>query len=704
MTTLPRVVAVLLLSAGLVAVGLGAPEPDSWLTAGRDWRQSYYSPLTDIDATNIERLGYAWGYDLDFSSTLEATPLVVDGVMYTSGNRGNVYALAAATGRLLWKFEPVIDAKFDPEAGYGYINRGVAVSQGKVFVGAIDGWLYALSAADGSVVWKVNTITDHGRAYSSTGAPYIAGNRVVIGNAGAEYDARGYFTAYDTETGKQAWRFFTVPGDPKKGFEHPELKLAARTWAANSRWDVGLGGTVWDGMAYDPELNLLYVGTGNGAPWDRNIRSPGGGDNLFLSCILALNPDTGRLVWYYQTVPGDTLDYTATQKMILADLTIDGRSRRVLMQAPKNGFFYVLDRQTGELLSAKAYARMNWASGVDMKTGRPQETGLADFSKQARVVLPGPVGAHQWQPMSYNPITGLVYIPAQEIAAVFLPTIDNFEYQQRQLNWGVNQSLVQPDGTLPAGTLPDGVRLDQPVPRPKMFLRAWNPVEQRLAWEVEMTGAVAGSYFLRRPGGVVSTASGLVFQGHIDGHFRVFDARTGAQLRDIYVGTSMMAAPMTYRIAGEQYVSIMAGVGDYPGYADELYGTKGRIVTFKLDGGDVPLRPLLARTAAAAADELPPDTGTEEQISSGRTLFERNCAMCHSGGRAPDLTRMSAATHKEFLDIVLQGTRSQRGMPGFHDALSPEQAQTIQAFVIHVTTTARAAASAAQPAHAPAPK
>lgn len=603
MTTLPRVVAVLLLSAGLVAVGLGAPEPDSWLTAGRDWRQSYYSPLADIDATNIERLGYAWGYDLDFSSTLEATPLVVDGVMYTSGNRGNVYALAAATGRLLWKFEPVIDAKFDPEAGYGYINRGVAVSQGKVFVGAIDGWLYALSAADGSVVWKVNTITDHGRAYSSTGAPYIAGNRVVIGNAGAEYDARGYFTAYDTETGKQAWRFFTVPGDPKKGFEHPELKLAARTWAANSRWDVGLGGTVWDGMAYDPELNLLYVGTGNGAPWDRNIRSPGGGDNLFLSCILALSPDTGRLVWYYQTVPGDTLDYTATQKMILADLTID-----------------------------------------------------------------------------------------------------NFEYQQRQLNWGVNQSLVQPDGTLPAGTLPDGVQLDQPVPRPKMFLRAWNPVEQRLAWEVEMTGAVAGSYFLRRPGGVVSTASGLVFQGHIDGHFRVFDARTGAQLRDIYVGTSMMAAPMTYRIAGEQYVSIMAGVGDYPGYADELYGTKGRIVTFKLDGGDVPLRPLLARTAAAAADELPPDTGTEEQISSGRTLFERNCAMCHSGGRAPDLTRMSAATHKEFLDIVLQGTRSQRGMPGFHDALSPEQAQAIQAFVIHVTTTARAAASAAQPAHAPAPK
>jgi len=356
--------------------------------------------------------------------------------------------------------------------------------------------------------------------------------------------------------------------------------MAAKTWSPESRWDVGLGGTVWDGMAYDPELNLLYVGTGNGTPWDRNIRSPGGGDNLFLSSILALNPDTGRLVWHYQTTPADSWDFTATQKMILADITIDGRERRTLMQAPKNGFFYVLDRETGELISAEPYAKVNWASHIDMETGRPVETGLGDFSKQARLVMPAPVGAHQWQPMSFNPLTGLAYIPAQEIAAVYAPTPDNFEYQPKQLNWGVTQSLVQPDGRLPTGALPEGMVLDEPLPRPKMFLRAWDPVQQRVAWEVEQIGDTTSSFFVRRPGGLMSTASALVFQGHIDGHFRVFDGRTGAQLRDIDVGTSILAAPMTYRIAGEQYVSVMAGVGAYPGYADYRYGNKGRIVTF----------------------------------------------------------------------------------------------------------------------------
>ena len=684
MRILPGVAALLLATAG-AAVAADDPAPDSWPLAGRDWRQSYYSPLTGIDAANVGELGYAWGYDLEFNSTLEATPLVIDGVMYTSGNAGRTYALDAATGALRWKFEPALDKKIDYEgAGYGFVNRGVAVSQGKVFVGAADGWLYALNAATGAVVWKVQTIEDRNRSYSTTGAPYIAGKKVILGNAGAEYDARGYFTAYDIETGKRAWRFYTVPGDPKKGFEHPELKMASKTWPPGARYDVGLGGTVWDGMAYDPALNLLYVGTGNGAPWDRRIRSPGGGDNLFLSCILAINPDTGRLVWHYQTTPGDTLDFTATQKLILADLTIDGRERRTIMQAPKNGFFYILDRQTGELLSAKPYAKMNWATGVDLKTGRPQETEVTDYSKQPRVVLPGPVGAHQWQPMSHNPVTGLVYIPAQEIAAVFLPLAQPYEYKKGTLNWGVTQALVEPDGTLPAGTLSEGMKLNQPLPRPRMFLLAWNPVEQRPAWEVEMTGDVAPGYFLRRPGGAMSTASALVFQGHIDGHFRVFDGRTGAQLRDINVGTSMMAAPMTYRIAGQQYVSIMAGVGAaFDGYADKKYGSTGRIVTFKLGGGDVPLRPLVAQTATVS-NQLPvPDVGTPEQIASGRALYERNCALCHAAGRAPDLTRMNKATHDEFLDIVLKGSRTARGMPSFEKALSQDDATAIHAFVIN---------------------
>ncbi len=679
----------LLLAAATLAMNVALAQThapatdDSWLTGGRDWQQSYYSPLTDINSSNVDKLGFAWQHDIDFTGMLEATPIVVDRVMYTSGNGGIVFALDAVTGRLLWKFEPTMDPKFNAQVGYGPINRGVAVSDGKVYVGAVDGWLYALNAADGAVVWKVDTITDRARAYSITGAPYIAGKRVIVGNAGAELDARGYITAYDTATGKQSWRFFTVPGDPKKGFEHPELKEAAKTWSRNSLWEVGLGGTAWDGMAYDPELNLFYVGTGNGTPWDRNVRSPGGGDNLFLSCILAINPDTGRLVWHYQTTPRDTWDYTATQKMVLADLTIDGRKRRTIMQAPKNGFFYVLDRQTGELLSAKPYTKVNWASGIDMKTGRLIETGLADYTNQPRLVTPGPNGARAWQPMSYNSVTGLVYIPVFDSTAVFATVAEKFQYKKGNFNEGVHRAVVLADGELLVLSLPDGVKFDQPLPRAKMFLRAWDPVAQRAAWEVDISGTVEKGAMLRRPGGVMSTASALVFQGDLDGHFKVFDGRTGAQLRDINVGTSMMAAPMTYRIADEQYVAVMAGIGEYPGYADYHYGNKGRIVAFKVGGGDVPQRPVISRAAAPSNAPPVPDTGTPEQIASGKALFVQHCAMCHANGRAPDLTRMTAATHGEFQAIVLKGARSVRGMPNFDQVISEKDAQAIQAFIIN---------------------
>lgn len=680
----------LLAAAAVLAINVSWAQSteEAWLTGGHDWRQSYFSPLTDIGPSNVEQLGFAWQYDIDFDSMLQATPVVVDGVMYTSGSGGIVYALDPATGRQLWKFQPTLDPAFNGEVGYGLTNRGVAVTAGKVYVGAIDGTLYALHAENGSVVWKVDTINDRTRAYSITGAPYIAGNKVVIGNAGAELDARGYVTAYDLETGKQAWRFFTVPGDPKKGFEHPELKAAAKTWSKDSLWEVGLGGTAWDGMAYDPELNIVYVGTGNGTPWDRNVRSPGGGDNLFLSSILAINADTGRLIWHYQTTPGDTWDYTATQKMILADLTIDGRQRRVLMQAPKNGFFYVLDRQTGELLSAKNYTQVNWASGIDMKTGRPIETGLADYSGGAKLVRPGPNGARAWQPMSYNGVTGLVYIPVFDTTAVFAPVAEKFEYKKGNFNEGVHRAVVMPDGELLVLSLPEGLKFDQPLPRPKMFLRAWDPVTQKAAWEVDITGTVEKGAMIRRPGGVMSTASELVFQGDLDGHFKVFHGRTGAQLRDINVGTSMMAAPMTYKVNGEQYVAIMAGIGVYPGYVDYHYGNKGRVIAFKLGGGDVPQRPLVSQSTPAASGPPVADTGTPEQIAGGKALFAQHCAMCHANGRAPDLTRSTAATHAEFKDIVLNGARSAKGMPNFAHVISEEDAQAIQAFIINAAWAA----------------
>ncbi len=351
-------------------------EPEQWFTGGRDHNQSYFSPLRLVNEESVGDLGYAWHYELNTTRGLEATPIVVDGVMYTSGPWGMVYSLDAATGAERWVYDPEVDGQVARYACCDVVNRGVAVWEGKVYVGALDGRLIALDAETGEVLWEVDTIVDHERAYTVTSAPYIANDVVVIGNAGGEFDARGYVTAYDTDTGEERWRFFIVPGDPSQPYEHAELEWAAETWDPNSTWEVGLGGTAWDAMAYDPELNLLYVGTGNSTPYARKLRSPSGGDNLFLASILAINPDDGRLVWHYQTTPGENWDYTAVQKMILADLAIDGRTRKVLMQAPKNGFFYVLDRETGELISAEPYVQVNLASHVDRETGRPEREGI----------------------------------------------------------------------------------------------------------------------------------------------------------------------------------------------------------------------------------------------------------------------------------------------------------------------------------------
>jgi len=664
-----------------------------WLTPGRDWRQSYHSPLSAISKANVRRLGFAWSHDIAFNASFQATPIVVDGVMFTSANRGAVHALEARSGAVRWSFEPELDPAIFRSQCCGGVNRGVAVWRGKVYVAAVDGQLYALDAGTGAIVWRVRTIEDLSRSYTSTGAPYIAGNRVVIGNSGAEYDARGYITAYDAETGRLAWRFFTVPGDPKKGFEHPELEKAASTWDPHSLWEVGLGGTAWDGMAYDPALNLLYVGTGNGTPWNRKLRSPAGGDNLFLSSILAINPDTGRLVWHYQTTPGDNWDYTATQKLILADLEIGGALRKVLMQAPKNGFFYVIDRATGELISARPHVYVNWASHVDPKTGRPVETGKGDYSQAPKLVFPTTQGAHNWNPMSYSPRTGLVYIPAQEAGEVFgLPSVP-FEYRKDQWNIGMVQRrpIPGPLGLSSPATREwpslEVLRGAEPDPAPRRWLRAWDPVRQRLVWQVEMPGGVDNSGFsARKLAGVLSTAGDLVFQGDVDGHLRVFDARTGQTLHDIDVGTSITAAPMSYAIGGEQYIALMAGAnaGD-PSFVDYKYGNMGRVVAFKLGGGSVPKRPVLARSHDVDAPPALPDAGTGAQIEEGGRLFESHCAACHAyEARAPDLTRMSVETHREFFRIVREGTRVLRGMPTFGDALSERQAEAVHAYIVHV--------------------
>lgn len=672
-----------------------------WTTGGHDNAQTYFSPLKRIDAGNAAKLGFAWSYDLKSTHGQEATPVVIDGVMYTSAPWGFVHALDARTGAPLWSFDPKVDGAIMSKVCCGVVNRGLAVAQGKVFVASIDGRLFGLDAKTGKPAWEVDTIVDHERGYSITGSTYVAGDLVLIGNSGGELDARGYVTAYDLHTGAQRWRFYTVPASSTGPFEHPELEAAAKTWSPDTYWEVGLGGTVWDGMAYDPELKLVYVGVGNSALYPRQLRSPGGGDNLYVSSILALHADSGRLAWHYQTTPGDQWDFTATQKMILGELRIAGRERKVLMQAPKNGFFYVLDRTTGELLSAKPYVPVTWASHVDMKTGRPVETLQGDYSKEARLMFPGPAGGHNWQPMAFNPQTGLVYIPALESNAVFWMPKEPFKYRKGGINLGAIYDFpMLRDGKLTldpevVSTLPPLEKLaaGQPDMTMRGFLRAWDPVANKVAWQVETSDRWAGQMnALWNGGGVMTTAGDLVFQGRSTGLLYVYRASTGEQLAAIDIGTSIMAAPMTYELDGQQYVALMAGFGGalggtFPeGTAAHRYGNAGRIVALKLDGAAVP-KP--AELQHASKFPRPPAEryGSPTQLAQGAELFGRHCSHCHynttASGTVPDLRRINGQTYQDFQKIVLDGIRADKGMGSFKGVLKPEEVDAIRAKMLN---------------------
>ena len=545
------------------------------MSYGRTYDEQRFSPLTAINTGNAARLGLAWYYDLDTAARAqESTPLVIDGVMYVTSAWSKVFALDAATGRELWVHDPKVPGEVAINACCDVVNRGVAAWNGRLYLGTLDGRLVALDAATGRPVWQVMTVEPGGR-YTVTGAPRVIKGKVIIGNGGAEMGVRGYVTAYDAENGRQLWRFYTVPGDPSKPFENPVLERAAKTWTGEW-WKLGGGGTVWDSMAYDPELDLLYIGVGNGSPWNRALRSPGGGDNLFLSSIVALRPDTGEYVWHYQTTPGESWDFTATQHMILADLAIDGRERKVIMQAPKNGFFYVLDRATGELLSAKPFATINWASGVDMKTGRPIETPEARYGETGRpfVSQPGPGGAHSWQPMSYSPRTRLVYLPVMDMPFPYIP---DAKFTRRSLAWNTGVDFN-------AGSLPQDEAIKAQVKDSlKGHLAAWDPAAQREVWRVQ--------YEHPWNGGVLSTAGDLVFQGDAMGNFAAFHARTGARLWSVATGTGILAPPVAYEAGGEQYVAIEVGWGGAFGLAagelarDAHIATNApRVFAFKLGG------------------------------------------------------------------------------------------------------------------------
>jgi quinohemoprotein ethanol dehydrogenase len=643
----------------------------NWLMHGRTYDEQRFSPLESIDQGNVAGLGLDWYFDFPTGRGMEATPIVVDGKMYTTSTWSMVYAFDAASGEPLWHYDPKVPKAWGKNLCCDAVNRGVAVWEGKVFVGTLDGRLEALDAASGAVLWSVQT-TPTDKPYSITGAPRIVDGKVIIGNGGGEFGVRGYVSAYAADSGEMLWRFYTVPGNPADGFESPVLEKAAETWLGGQWWTVGGGGTVWDSMAYDPELDLLYVGVGNGSPWNRQIRSPGGGDNLFLSSIVALRPDTGEYVWHFQTTPGESWDYTATQHMILADLEIDGELRKVIMQAPKNGFFYVLDRATGEFISGEKYVNVTWAEGLDPQTGRPILTENARYEAGDQFAMPSPHGGHNWHPMSYSPQTGLVYIPAQDIPFNYRHDAD-FVYQPGYWNTGID---------VEAASLPDDEAVRQQIlGMVQGRILAWDPVRQQEAWRVEHGNAWNG--------GVLATAGNLVFQGNANGEFVAYRADNGERLWATDAQTGIVAGPISYMIDGKQYVAVSAGWGG----ALPLAGgaviaraeqvNRSRLLVFSLDG-DLELP---EPKAPARVLDPPPLVADAATVARGRSLFAGYCMVCHGdgavgGGVIPDLRYMSAQTHAEFDAIVVGGLRHERGMAGFGDRITPQDSQAIRAYLI----------------------
>lgn len=486
----------------------------------------------------------------------------------------------------------------------------------------------------------------------------------MIGNGGADLGVRGYFSAYDAETGEMRWRFYTVPAAPSQPVEHPELEVAAKTWSKDTNWSLGGGGTAWDAMAYDPELDLLYVGTGNGSPWNREVRSPGGGDNLYLSSILAVRPDTGRLVWHYQVNPGDSWDFTATQQITLAELEIAGEQRKVLMQAPKNGFFYVLDRATGELISAEKIGKVTWAERIDLSTGRPVETPGARYEKEAITIWSGPFGAHNWHPMSYSPLTKLVYIPYQEAPGYYNNEGERF-VPKHGFNTGAGSSEIT----------------ELPREATSGALLAWDPVRQQAAWRVE--------YPHHSNGGTLATAGNLVFQGVASGQFKAYSADADKELWSFETQTGVIAGPMSYRHKDEQYVAVMAGWGGsaplFGGDAAAAAGVRNvsRMLVFKL-GGQASLPVLKALPANERIPE--PVVASKADIQAGSDTYANYCSVCHGtgaigGGVLPDLRYSSDAVRQAWDQIVLHGAYHSKGMAPFVDSLNPEQARQVLAYI-----------------------
>jgi PQQ-dependent dehydrogenase (methanol/ethanol family) len=656
-----------------------AENAGQWMSHGRDYSEQRFSPLTKVSTDNVSQLGLAWFADFDTRRGQESTPLIIDGVLYVTTAWSKLYAFDAKSGKELWRYDPQVPGEWAVNACCDVVNRGVAAWNGKVYLATIDARLIALDAATGKVVWDVLTI-EPGQPYSITGAPRVAKGKVLIGQGGSEYSMRGYVSAFDAESGKLDWRWYVVPGDPAKGFEQPELEAAAKTWSGEW-WKTGGGGAPWDSIIYDPSTNYVLVGTGNGAPWPAQIRSPGGLDQLYLSSIVALDLETGKYVWHYQATPNESWDYDNTSQLFTADLTLAGQQRHVVMQAPKNGFFYVLDAKTGELLSADPYVPgVNWASKVDMKTGRPVINPQANYGKTGKGALVSPYygGAHNWQPLSFSPTTGLVYIPANQSSYAFVAIHqdDNPMGQKLSISFAGNQEYMSKLKTKPVS---------------EGFLLAWDPVQKKEVWRAPLGEG--------RSGGSLATAGGLVFAGNSLDHFTAYRADNGQKLWEAVTQTGTMAGPVTYEVDGEQYVAVVAGFRQTGNYYAPNYS---RLLVYKLGG------------AAKLPDVIPfPDPvlsppaafGTAAQLAAGRDTYGTLCSTCHgtdglSRGMFPDL-RYSAAlgSPEAFRSIVIDGVLSKNGMVSFRSAISPEQAEAVRAYVVGQAHAAVRPAAAGGGAH-----
>lgn len=663
------------LAGGVTVADIAASPAGEWLTYGRDYGEQRYSPLAAINAGNVGQLGLAWSADLDTARGQEATPLVHDGVLYVSTAWSMVKAYDAASGKALWAYDPKVPRETLVRACCDAVNRGVALYEDKLYVATLDGRLVALNARNGKVVWSVLAVPNT-RDYTITGAPRIVKGRVVIGEGGSEFKARGYLAAFDAHSGKRVWTFHTVPGDPAKGFENKAMANAAKTWAGKW-WTLGGGGTVWDAITYDPATNLILFGTGNAEPWNPE---PLGrkGSNLYTASVVAVNADTGAYAWHFQETPEDRWDYDSAAQITIADVLIDGAVRHVAIHAPKNGHVYLLDVKTGKFLSAKAFVPVNWTTGIDPVTGKPALNPDARYEQSGKMWLnmPGAIGGHSWQPQSYSKATGYLYIPAN--IAVFPYKADK--------TWKPSAIGFQTATDAAAVALPA-----IPAVRAKFraestgALIAWDVAAQKQAWRVDLPSPWNG--------GVLSTAGNLVFQGNAEGQFVAYSADKGEKLWSFGTQTGVIAAPMTYTIGGQQYVAVLAGWGGVWDIATGVLANKGgathnisRLLVFRLGAsGQLPAAPPPAKMVL----DPPPPFGTPQQIAAGAAHYGRYCAVCHgdaavSGDLNPDLRHSGLIGSAQGLRlVVLGGQLHSAGMVSFKAALTAADAEAIRAYLVH---------------------